>query len=61
MLHPQARAMLKLIEDNKMPPTHTLAPEAARAMYLPCACTARPAAGPARSCRRWSTTTAAAG
>ncbi len=34
MLHPQARAMLKLIEDNKMPPTHTLAPEAARKMYL---------------------------
>jgi acetyl esterase len=34
MLHPQARALLKLIEDNKMPPTHTLSPAIARQVYL---------------------------
>lgn len=34
MLHPQARALLKLIEDSKMPPTHTLPPEMARKFYL---------------------------
>jgi acetyl esterase len=34
MLHPQARALLKLIADNKMPPTHTLPPVEARKFYL---------------------------
>jgi acetyl esterase len=34
VLHPQARALLKLIEDSKMPPTHTLPPEMARKLYL---------------------------
>ncbi len=34
MLHPQARALLKLIEDSKMPPTHTLPPDMARKFYL---------------------------
>jgi acetyl esterase len=34
MLHPQARALLKLIEDNKAPPTHTLPPVMARKFYL---------------------------
>jgi acetyl esterase len=34
VLHPQARALLKLIEDSKMPPTHTLPPDMARKLYL---------------------------
>jgi acetyl esterase len=33
MLHPQAAALLKLIEDKGVPPTHTLAPEDARKVY----------------------------
>ena len=33
MLHPQARALLDLIEQRGVPPTHTLAPEAARLLY----------------------------
>jgi acetyl esterase len=33
MLHPQARALLNLIEERKVPPTHTLTPEQAREMY----------------------------
>ena len=33
MLHPQARALLDLIEQRAVPPTHTLSPEQARAMY----------------------------
>jgi acetyl esterase len=33
MLHPQAQALLKLMEDKGVPPTHTLAPEQARAFY----------------------------
>jgi acetyl esterase len=33
MLHPQARTLLQLIEDKGLPPTHTLAPEQARAFY----------------------------
>ena len=33
MLHPQARALLALIEQRGVPPTHTLQPEAARAYY----------------------------
>jgi acetyl esterase len=34
MLHPQARALLNLIEERKVPPTHTLTPEQARQLYL---------------------------
>ena len=34
MLHPQARALLKLVEERNLPPTHTLAPVEARKMYL---------------------------
>ena len=34
MLHPQARALLRLIEEKGVPPTHTLAPPEARAFYL---------------------------
>jgi len=33
MLHPQARALLNLIEEKGVPPTHTLAPAQARAVY----------------------------
>ena len=33
MLHPQARALLDLIEERGLPPTHTLTPVEARAFY----------------------------
>ena len=33
MLHPQARALLDLIEQRGIPPTHTLSPEQARSFY----------------------------
>lgn len=33
MLHPQARALLTLIEERGFPPTHTLTPTEARAFY----------------------------
>jgi len=33
MLHPQAQALLRLIEERGVPPTHTLSPEQARAAY----------------------------
>jgi acetyl esterase len=33
MLHPQAQALLRLIEDKGIPPTHTLTPQQARALY----------------------------
>lgn len=33
MLHPQARALLRLIEEKGVPPTHTLSPDQARAFY----------------------------
>jgi len=33
MLHPQAAALLRLIEDKAVPPTHTLTPEQARSWY----------------------------
>jgi acetyl esterase len=33
MLHPQARALLNLIEERKIPPTHTLTPAEARELY----------------------------
>lgn len=33
MLHPQARALLRLIEEKGVPPTHTLTPEEARRWY----------------------------
>lgn len=33
MLHPQAKALLQLIEQNGAPPTHTLPPVEARRMY----------------------------
>ncbi len=44
MLHPQARALLKLIEDSKLPPTHTLPPEQARKFYLERRAFSQPAA-----------------
>lgn len=34
MLHPQARALLRLIEEKGVPPVYTLAPPQARASYL---------------------------
>jgi acetyl esterase len=34
MLHPQANALLRLIEEKGVPPTHTLTPAQARAYYL---------------------------
>ncbi|KQT10470.1 alpha/beta hydrolase [Ramlibacter sp. Leaf400] len=34
MLHPQAQALLRLIEEKGIPPTHTLTPEKAREYYL---------------------------
>jgi acetyl esterase len=33
MLHPQARALLRLIEERGVPPTHTLSPPEARRLY----------------------------
>jgi acetyl esterase len=33
MLHPQARALLRLIEERGVPPTHTLSPTEARRLY----------------------------
>lgn len=33
MLHPQARALLELIEQKGVPPTHTLSPQEARTVY----------------------------
>ncbi len=33
MLHPQARALLALIAERGVPPTHTLSPQEARAVY----------------------------
>ena len=33
MLHPQARALLALMAENGVQPTHTLTPEVARAQY----------------------------
>ena len=33
MLHPQAQALLRLMEERGVPPTHTLAPADARAFY----------------------------
>ena len=33
MLHPQARALLDLIESRGVPPTHTLTPAEARQLY----------------------------
>jgi acetyl esterase len=33
MLHPQARALLDLMEARRVPPTHTLSPADARALY----------------------------
>ncbi len=33
MLHPQARALLNLIEEKGLPPTHTLTPAEARHWY----------------------------
>lgn len=33
MLHPQARALLDLIAERGVPPTHTLSPQEARAVY----------------------------
>ncbi|HCE91380.1 MAG TPA: acetyl hydrolase [Acidovorax sp.] len=33
MLHPQARALIDLMAERGVPPTHTLTPEAARAAY----------------------------
>ncbi len=33
MLHPQAQALLKLIQERGIPPTHTLSPKDARALY----------------------------
>lgn len=33
MLHPQARALMKLMEERGVPPTHTLSPADARAFY----------------------------
>ncbi len=33
MMHPQTRALLDLIEQANLPPTHTLSPEEARRMY----------------------------
>ena len=34
MLHPQAQALLRLMEEKGVPPTHTLSPAEARAFYL---------------------------
>lgn len=33
MMHPQTRALLDLMEERNIPPTHTLTPEEARRMY----------------------------
>jgi acetyl esterase len=33
MMHPQTRALLTLIEERNLPPTHTLSPQEARSVY----------------------------
>ena len=33
MLHPQARALIRLLEEKGVPPTHTLTPAQAREAY----------------------------
>ena len=43
MLHPQARALLDLIETRGVPPTHTLSPADARALYRDRRALAQPA------------------
>jgi acetyl esterase len=43
MLHPQARALLDLIESRGVPPTHTLSPADARALYRDRRALAQPA------------------
>ncbi len=43
MLHPQARALLDLIEARAVPPTHTLSPADARALYRDRRALAQPA------------------
>ena len=43
MLHPQARALLDLIETRGVPPTHTLSPADARALYRERRALAQPA------------------
>ena len=44
MLHPQARALLRLIEEKGLPPTHTLTPQEARAWYRERRAVTQPAA-----------------
>ncbi len=51
MLHPQARALLDLIEARGIPPTHTLSPPEARRFYLERRATTQPAPPPVAEVR----------
>jgi len=54
MLHPQTRALLRLIEERGVPPTHTLAPQEARRLYLERRAFTQPAPPPVAQCRALS-------
>jgi acetyl esterase len=51
MLHPQARALLDLIAERGVPPTHTLSPTEARAFYLERRAATQPAPPPVAEVR----------
>jgi acetyl esterase len=51
MLHPQARALLDLIAERGVPPTHTLSPAEARAFYLERRAATQPAPPPVAEVR----------
>jgi len=54
MLHPQARALLKLIEERGVPPTHTLSPQEARRLYRERRAFTQPEPPPVDECRELS-------
>ena len=55
MLHPQARAFLDLLTKLGVPPTHTLAPAAARAAYRDRRAVVQPDPGEVAEVREWQT------
>ena len=54
MLHPQARALLRLIEERGVPPTHTLSPQEARRLYRERRAFTQPEPPPVAECRELS-------
>lgn len=56
MLHPQARALLNLIEERGLPPTHTLTPAEARRFYRERRTFTQPAPPPVAEVRELSAT-----